>query len=449
MSNSLHHFLPAVLEIQEKPPNPIARYLLTAIIAFAVIAVAWACVGKIDVVSIAEGRIIPSSRVKQIQPLQRGVVTEILVNEGQHVQAGEKLVVLDRTSTAAERERIAGELQAVEETLARDRALLEKWTPSPLRGTPPTAQEEPENPVQQLLLEQQYQQFLAQYEALQSQRDNRIAEREMNKNQIRKLEATLPVISQRTANARALTEKKLVMENDYLALEEVRLSQQHDLAVAKARHIQLEAAIREVEKQLSVWLAQAQVQTLQAIVDGERQQKNLREQLAKASDADARHVLHAPASGEVKDLAIHTVGGVVMEAQQLMLIVPEDEVLEVDAWLQNRDIGFVQEGAQARIKVHTFPFSKYGTIAATVVSVADDAAMSVQQKNMNSINANSESMYNMNLRMEKNALYVDGRDVRLVPGMQVTVEIITHQRRLIEYFLSPLKKHLQESMRER
>lgn len=471
MSKSLNQFLPALLEIQESPPNPIARYLLTTTLAFAVIAVAWACVGKVDVVSIAQGHIIPSSRVKQVQPLLRGVVKEIHVREGQHVKTGDVLVVLSRTSTAAERERIVGELQAVEGVLTRNRAMLARLKNNPPQsplvrgensspdkgvvGSHGTENSSPDKGrlggvaslTQQFLLEQQYEQFSAQYAALQSQRDNRTAERDVNKATIKKLEATLPLAAQRAANTKALADKKLAMENDYLALEEMRLAQENDLAAAKARDVQLAAAVKESEQQLATLLAQTQVQTLTAIADSERQLNALQESLAKAQDADDRQVLYAPVSGEVKDLAINTVGGVVLEAQQLMLIVPEEEKLEVEAWLPNRDIGFVQEGAAAQIKVHTFPFSKYGTIPATVTRISNDVAAVDKQKNNSE--KSSEALYSMSVVMEKNTLQVDGRTVTLVPGMQVTAEIITHQRRLIEYFFSPLKKQFQESVRER
>jgi hemolysin D len=300
------------------------------------------------------------------------------------------------------------------------------------------------------LLTQQYEQFCAQYAALQSQHDNRNAERDVNKALIRKLEATLPVAAQRAANTKALTDKKLAMENDYLALEEMRLSQEQDLVAAKARDVQLAAAVKESDKQLAALVAQTKAQALTAIAESEQHLSALQEQLAKAQDVDARQVLTAPVAGEVKDLAINTVGGVVLEAQQLMLIVPEEEKLEVEAWLPNRDIGFVQEGATAQIKVHTFPFSKYGTIPATVVRMSDDTVAEKQSPDKQKLGEKGgEAMYSMSLLMEKNTLQVEGREVKLVPGMQVTAEIITHQRRLIEYFFSPLKKQFQESVHER
>ena len=439
MNQSLQQFLPALLEIQESPPNPIARYLLATILAFVVIAVVWSCIGKVDVVSLAEGQIIPSARVKQVQPLMRGVVKEIHVQEGQHVNAGDVLVVLDRTSTGAGLNSATDEQQRLEEKLAREHTLL-----TMLDASVP-AQSSSLQPLS--VQKQQYEQFSAQYAALQSQRDNRMAERDVNKAVIKKLEATLPIATQRAANTKALTDKKLAMENDYLALEEMRLSQENDLLAAKARDVQLAAAVKESEQQIAALLAQTKVQTLAAIADSERQLNALQESFAKAQDMDAKQVLYAPVNGEVKDLAINTVGGVVLEAQQLMLIVPEEEKLEVEAWLPNRDIGFVQEGAAAQIKVHTFPFSKYGTIPATVTRISNDVAATDKQKNNSE--KNGAALYRMSLLLEKNTLQVDGRTVKLVSGMQVTAEIITHQRRLIEYFFSPLKKRFQESVRER
>ncbi|HQQ75123.1 MAG TPA: HlyD family efflux transporter periplasmic adaptor subunit, partial [Pseudomonadales bacterium] len=198
------------------------------------------------------------------------------------------------------------------------------------------------------------------------------------------------------------------------------------------------------EQQIMALTAQTRAQTLSQIADAERQANSLHEQLTQAKDFDAKQVLYAPVAGQVKDLAINTVGGVVLEAQQLMLIVPEDEKLEVEVWLPNQDIGFVQENDEAVIKVHTFPFTKYGTIAATVIRISDDAI-----EDEKSAKEKGGLLFGMSLLMAKNTLQVDEREVKLMPGMQVTAEIITGQRRLIEYFLAPLQKHVQESVRER
>ena len=132
-------------------------------------------------------------------------------------------------------------------------------------------------------------------------------------------------------------------------------------------------------------------------------------------------------------------GGVVTDAQQLMLIVPDEDQLEVEVMIENQDIGFVEEGMAAEIKVHTFPFNKYGVIDAKVTSVSDDAIVDEKRG----------LIYSMRLLMAKNSIQVESKSVRLMPGMAVTAEVKTGKRRIIEYFMAPLLKYKQESIRER
>lgn len=426
-------FLPMALEIQQTPPHPMARWLAWLLILFLFIALVWACVGKIDVVAVAQGKIIPSARVKQIQPLEKGIIKEIFVHEGQRVKAGEALVVMDSTRTRADRDRMANELREAGELLARSKAFLALLH----NGSDSAGSDDP-------LLQQQWQQYNAALAVLRSQLDNRMAEKQQNSELISKLEATLPMISQRADHLKILADKKMVAHDQYLQLEEQRVGHRQDLAAAKAHDAQLVAAIAESQQQIAGLVAQAQGKTLSDIDDSERKVKSLTEEWRKAEDSDARQVLYAPVAGQVKDLVVNTVGGVVLEAQQLMLIVPEEEQLEVQAWLPNQDIGFVREHDVAQIKVHTFPFTKYGTIPATIARISEDAVADEKQAR-----EQGGLVYSVSLLMEKNSLWVDTRNVKLMPGMQVTAEIITGQRRIIEYFLSPLQQHFQESVRER
>lgn len=429
-------FLPAALEIEHTPPHPLARWFAYCIIGFFLMAVCWAVLGKVDVVAIAEGKIIPSSRIQQIQPLEKGVVKNLFVREGQRVQAGDVLLELDRTSTGAERSRVSNELQRLEEILARSRALLQKLDGN---SSEPALQN-----LQNALVEQEWQQYRAQLAALQNQHENRKAEKQANREVIQKLRATLPINTQRAQNMQRLAEQKLVARDQYLLQEETRINQQQDLAAAVARDTQLAAAVLETEQTMAALTAQTRAKTLTAIAESERETESLRKQLTRASDVDDKQVLYAPMDGQVKDLAVHTVGGVVLEAQQLMVIVPEDAPLEVEAWLPNKDIGFVRQHAAAVIKINTFPFTKYGTLQASVTRIAEDA---VQDEK--TAREKGGLLYSTSLRMARNTIWVDGREEKLLPGMQVTAEIIIGQRRIIEYFLAPLQQHLQESVRER
>ncbi len=147
----------------------------------------------------------------------------------------------------------------------------------------------------------------------------------------------------------------------------------------------------------------------------------------------------APINGTVQQLQVHTIGGVVQPAQALMQIVPEDAPMEIEAWILNKDIGFVEEGQIAEIKIDTFNFTKYGIIDGTLTHIFDDAVSDEEQG----------LRYLANVKIDKEWMQVDKRKIRLSPGMSVAVEVKTGQRRLIEYFLSPLLRFKQESLGER
>lgn len=163
------------------------------------------------------------------------------------------------------------------------------------------------------------------------------------------------------------------------------------------------------------------------------------DKLTKATDLIAKQVLYSPVDGMVQELKTHTIGGVVLEAEDLMTIVPLDEKLEVQAFIENKDIGFIEPGMPAEIKVQTFPFTKYGVIDATVKTITDDA-LANQEKGL---------FFAMHLKMANNTIEVNGRPVLLKPGMQVTAEVKIGKRRIIEYLLEPVMKGFRESVRER
>jgi hemolysin D len=166
---------------------------------------------------------------------------------------------------------------------------------------------------------------------------------------------------------------------------------------------------------------------------------SLDQELTKARYEQSLTELRAPVAGTVQQLAVHTLGGVVTPAQPLLTLVPSDQHVEVEALLENKDVGFVHAGQPVSVKVETFNFTKYGTVAGEVVSVSQDAIKDEKRG----------QVYNAKVRLARSQLLIDGRSVALAPGMAVTVEIKTDQRRVIDYFLSPLEQHLQESLGER
>jgi hemolysin D len=457
---NLSEFMPAALELQESPPNPLVRWLAWVLIALFVLTLVWACIGKVDVVSSAEGKIIPGSRVKQIQPLSKGFVKAIHVKEGQYVNQGDALIELDRTITAADQSRMQQELHNASLNLAGAEALqsflvnasdaaIDANTKS---TTQPSMATEIElnvhasiNPTEtEILLHQQktweqWQQYQAQLSSLHSGLKKVQSEKIGNQETIKKLQQTLPMITKRAQALESLYAKNMASEAEYLELEQQRIERVQDLAAQQQMQQQLNAAINEAQQQINSLKADTLGKLLTQIADSRNQIATISEELVKATDMNNKQILYAPVSGYVQQLAINTIGGIVTEAQQLMIIVPEEESLEVQVMLGNQDVGFVQKDMAAEIKVHTFPFTKYGLIDATVTHISDDAI----------IDEKLGLVYTMHLKMHKSTIRVEAKDVKLIPGMAVTAEVKTTQRRVIEYFLSPLLRYKQESIRER
>lgn len=437
-------FLPAALEVLETPPSPGGRVLACSLMALFAVGVAWACAGQVDITATAQGKIIPSGRVKQVQPLNKSVVKKIHVKEGQFVKQGEPLVELDRTITEADCAKMAQELSFLEHSLKRQ-GLFARLLSDPrqhvnlarLRALLPTVQGEGGDHAQ--LLFQQWGAYRSRRESLEAQLREKQAEMRSGRALIAQLEETLPIARRQYEAFSSLRRQDMVSDFDCMEKEKACIEQRQSLAARRALQQQLQAALGDIEKGIQALDADTRRQALSDLQDTERQRRAVVQELAKAADLNARQTLQAPVSGTVQQLVVSTVGGVVTEAQPLMLIVPKGEKLEAEVDLGNSDIGFVREGQAAQIKIDTFPFTRYGLVDARVTHVARDAVHD-EEKGL---------IYKMRLRMERLTMTVDGREVNLSPGMAVTAEVKTGTRRIIEYILSPLKKHAHESVRER
>lgn len=236
-----------------------------------------------------------------------------------------------------------------------------------------------------------------------------------------------------------LNKKSFVSEEQYLEIEQQRLEMVHDLKASQQRSLELQAAMQEVDSQIEQVKKEFKSRMLIELQESQKRQKALEQEKIKAATHLKAQLLKAPVSGVVQQLVVHTEGGVVTPAQQLMVIVPVQAGLEVEAMVANKDIGFIEEGQRAEVKVDAFPFTKYGLIDATLTHLSNDA---IADEELGLV-------YKAQVKLKKTHVQVEGRQVNLSPGMTVSVEIKTGKRRVIEYFLSPLLRYKQESIRER
>lgn len=434
-SEKAAEFLPAVLEIQQAPPSPTGRAILWTILACFTAGVLWATFGRIDIIATAQGRIIPSGYSKIIQPYETGVIAAIHVQDGQAVKRGEVLIELDPTQNRADRDRALNEYRAAKVEAARLRALIagEAGFEAPADGEPGHVL------LQRQLLRDQLAEYQARVGAAQHLIDQRKAALEQTKENIRRLEATVPMEAERADAYKKLLEHEAVTKMDFLQVEGQRIDKTQELAGQRKKLLQDQGALSEAGKNYRAFVAEFQRGKQAELSAIETRAASLLLDVTKAGQKADLQRLATPIDGVVQQLAVHTVGGVVTPAQQLLIIVPQDHSVEVEAQVENKDVGFVKEGQPVEIKVETFQFTLYGTIPGRVLTVSDDAAP-VEKVGL---------VYPVRVGMDRSTIQVEGKAVDLSPGMAVTVEIKTGRRRVIEYLLSPLLKSVKESLRER
>ena len=455
-------FLPAALEIIETPASPVGRAIAFTIIAFFALALLWSCLGQIDIIATAQGKIVPTGRTKTIQPLEAGTVTAIHVRDGDRVRAGDVLIEIDRTITTAERNRVSAEWMRAKLDVSRLSALQSGLATATVGDyvVPPGVPEHEVLRSRGTMLAQAEQQA-AKILAF----DQQIAQKQAEANGlaalIDKIEASLPFVTE-TAEVR---EKLLKLEfGNRLAFldSQLKLSEQrHDLIVQRRRLAEIAAARSALEAQREQTRAEYARTVMTDFADARQKSAQLGEDMIKAERRMNDQMLRAPVDGTVQQLAIHTVGGVVSPAQQLMAIVPADSKLEAEAMLPNKDIGFVTPGQSAEIKIDTFNFTKYGLLHGEVINVSQDAITRekpVDRADPGKTRAaladssepqGQELVYAARVSLDRTQMQVEDKIVSLAPGMAITVEIKTGRRRVIEYLLSPILRYAHEAATER
>ncbi len=432
-------FLPAALSLQVTPVHPAPRRLAWALIALFVVAVAWACIGQVDIVAVAPGRLVVSERTKLIQPLERAVVKTVHVKDGDQVHAGQILVTLDATNASADKANLAEQLQAARSESQRSKVLLHKLSKSEQYSESNYAEATGFNADIQSQLQSEWADIRARLGKLQAERQRRQAEIDTVQQTLHKLNTTIPLARQREADIQGLAAQGFIASHTWQDRSRERIEQERDLATQTARLAEAQAALTESQHNHAAYVAETIHTLRERLAQAALKAAQAREELTKATQREALSALKAPVAGTVQQLATHTVGGVVAEAQVLMVIVPHAAQISAEATLENKDIGFVNPGQSAEIKLETFPYTRYGTLSATVSRVTADAVADEKRG----------AIFPVTLALSQTSIDIDGKSVTLSPGMNLTVEIRTGKRRIIDYLLSPIQRAGQTSLRER
>lgn len=437
-------FLPAHLELTDTPLSVAPKWAARLIMAFALLALLWSWFGHIDIVATATGKISSGSRSKTIQPLETAVVKAIYVRDGQHVKKGETLVELEAIGSDSDVAQSEQALQAAQLSKLRYEAVLTALNTQ----TPPhidVAQAQSLNIAQtdieaaQILAQNQYQAWAAQDAQLHSALRGHQAELQSAKAQEQKLISVGIIENQKTADYQKLKADNFISEHAYLEQQSKSISNQNDLKSTRSQIQQIQAAISQAEQNRHLNTQNLKRDTLDALRQANEQIDQYQSQTNKAKQRQQLMRIQSPVDGTVQELATYTLGGVVQAAQKIMVIAPNDEQMEVEALVLNKDIGFVHAGQDVVIKIESFPYTRYGYITGKVKSISHDA-MTHEQLGL---------VYTALISLDKHTLTIEGKTIHLTAGMNVTAEIKTGKRRVLDYLLSPLQTKIDESFRER
>lgn len=437
-------FLPSILQLQEQAPSPLPRVVLWIVLALAAALALWAALGRVDVIAVAEGRLVPKSQLRIVQPAEGGVMRELLAREGERVRAGQVLARMDTRAADADAATLRNEVAL--------RRLQLRRIDAELRGAP--LAEQPDDPPQlHAQVEAQREARVRAHEASLAEERSVIARarREMQAAQETraKLAGALPMLLEQEQAFEKLAKDgyagKLMLSQrsrERLEAEQDLRAQEHRVESARAT---LEQGERRLAQIAAAWRAQLQAERVEAEAQLARQAQELDKLRHRQSLAELR----APADGIVKDLATHTPGAVLAPGAVLMTLVPEREALVAEVWLANHDAGFIAAGQRARLKLASYPFQKYGMVEARVLRVSADSTERGAEKGDGTARPAGAFAYRAQLEPLAQELRLGEARHALLPGMQLTAEIKLEDRTVLEYLLSPLRKVAHEAGRER
>ena len=442
-------FAPPLLRIQDKPPPPLAGWMLRLVIGLVGGILLWALLGRLDIVAVAEGKLVPSSYLKIVQPAEQGIVKEILVKEGEAVKPGQVLIRMDSVLAGADMKTLRTEHDNKRLALRRIDAQLAGRTFARESGDPPQLTLQVQ--AQHAANVRAYQNALAQEQSVLEKARQDLAAAQATKT---KLEQVLPHYVEQEQAFEKLTKDGFAGRILFTDKRRERIEKEQDLRTQEFIIGSNRALIAQSEKRVAQITADYRRQLQAERVQTAAELDKASQELAKLAHRRDLLELRAPQAGIVKDLATHTIGTVAAPGTILLTLVPEGDKLLAEVWVSNQDVGFVRPGQGAKLKLVAFQFQKYGMVDGKVLHVNADATEAPSANTRSdALGGRDRPMGPLSFRalvdLSSQELAVEGGKYLLQPGMQVSGEIHLGTRSVMEYLLSPVQKAFHEAGRER
>lgn len=432
-------FLPAALEITETPPPPAGRAVMGLIMLAAVGAIAWSFLSEVEMVAVAEGRLIPTARLQAVEAGDAGIVRAILVREGEHVKKGQPLVQLDATLSGADEAAARADLSAALLQRARTVALLAHADgknvafQAPAGAAPDAAAAEGQAVAARIAEHQSRQAGLVQ------RRAGAEAARAVAQAELTKLQQLLPLVEAQYAAQAELAEKGLSPALRVLQLQERVVTARQDMIVQQARAQEAASQIAMLDRERAQANAEFRAHAAAEQAEAEAVIATRSELVRKAEQRSTLQLLIAPVDGTVNEIAVTTIGEVLEVGARVATLVPADSELVVEALVLNKDAGHVREGMPVALKVESFPFTRHGILRGEVEHLSADAILD-QSRGL---------VFPARVRLSGGAVTDRGEHLHLSPGLTVAAEIVTGERTVADFILSPIAKATSEAGRER
>ncbi|WP_281560655.1 HlyD family type I secretion periplasmic adaptor subunit [Thalassomonas sp. RHCl1] len=437
LSQREYEFQPGYLEIVERPPAPWTKRLATGITCLLLAILAWSVIGRLDIHAQASGKLIVSSNSKVVQAAEPGEITTINVADGQQVKAGEVLISLNPVGVQAEIRELQEQFTFQQLESARLQALL---TQTPLENfIAPDSASGQQVSTARAFLTSEWRDISTQLDNYASQLKVNEADRQARQNELNELEKLQSNAQRRLEASKTLADVKQFALMELLQLESELLEVRRLSSEKQGEFDVLAAQVKSLENQRDNFIAKTRRENLEKLSQSQGTLAVLKQKLVQAREKYRQHNLIAPVDGVVQQLAVHTLGGVVQAAQQLMVIVPDEVPLEAEVMVLNKDVGFVYAGQGVEIKIDAFPYTRYGTIKGEVAHISRDA---VENEQLGLV-------FPAKVLINSSTILVDDKQVPLQAGMSINGEIRTGDRRVIDYLLSPIQQYQSEAMGER
>ena len=425
-----HEFKPLLIEIEDRPLNPLGRSLLWIIVAFMTIGGLWLYLAKIDIVVSARGQIIPTGEIKTLQPIETGVISKLLVKEGDFVHKGEVLLEIDPSVTETNLDSKVKNLELLELEIERIIALIKNknFTPSQEHNDKELLS------TQKLIYEttkQGYEQQKALIDQQVLQIRQQIESAKIDKSRLKQHQKNI-----QTKEQELLKVIDIIAKDEYDKVQKEAIEYEEQIRMKEHDIVQLQEKLSELAQKKLLVTQEYKDKLLAELTKKRKEATLLKVEIESIKFKKAKQAITSPVDGYVSKLMVHTIGGVVTPAEKLISIVPKDAPLIIKATVLNKDRGFIKEGMLSELKIDTFDFQKYGLIDAIVTHISNDA---IEDKKLGPV-------YEIYLKPKKYFLIVHGEKNYLTSGMSVTAELKVGKRRVINFFIYPLIKYLDEGM---